>query len=604
MPSSSPPEQIPHDAALRVLLDRLPHRLEHVLPAQAPIRDFVHHNTLHGFQHLPFREALAAAEAATGAQGYLPLARFRDCYRQGRIDLADLNAALDETHELRDNPLVAGRIDRRTLLLAGLQADFAPPPPAAWAWRVEELGVLERIDPGVPSWARESLLQGEDEAHALDRLWRACEAMQPPPSTTPAEPPPALAPAAREADELWHRHILRKEAEGHLAELLGRVAQGLTLRELLLRLTGRDLLDEIRPYLIRHLAAHLDQGLAAWHNPSRGRGFYAAWLASAREDPHFDLHGLVTWGQTLERLPEEPVEAILQGLLTLGLDPAHWEVYLESLAKELPGWSGMVLWRDQHGGQEVPVTLTDYLAVRLVLEQVHAQRLCGLHFKTEASLPGLRGYLRHHPAELLVRLALYGEELPEWLADQGHRLVRAATGRGSEETEADWLPVARLLESWRQGERRDPESGHRRAWPLFLFCQHLGVSADGLSALGPEGARALLDGLAELTPERAAWVWLQAYERHYREQVFAALAANHGRGRWRDRRDGAGPPRAQLVFCMDDREEGLRRHLEELDADIETLGAAAHLGLFIRYNGLGETRHADLCPVGARPAHA
>ncbi len=581
-----------HLDTLRTLIDRLSHRLEHVLPAQAPIRDFVHHNTLHGFQKMSFRDALGAAEAATGAHGFLPVTRFHTLFREGRINTDDLAAALDETPELRAAEPAGASLSRREVLMTALRIDLSVPTAAGWRWQVEEHGVLERVDPEVPAAIRDGLFGRMDTATSLRRLWEACTAR-----LTPVGPQAAASPGSANA--------MRKDAEDRCVHLLGSVGAHLTLGGLLRRLTGRNVLDPIRPYLIRHLAAHLDLGLVAWPNPARGRGFYAAWLASARDDPHFELHGLVTWTQTLERLPEDPLEAILQTLRASGLEPARWEDYLETLAKALPGWSGMVLWRDRHPGRGAPVTLADYLAVHLVLEQLHVQQLCAAHFKIEASLPGLRGYLRRHAAELLVRLALYGDELPEWLADEAHRLVRAATGRTGEEQDADWLPVARLLTAWRRGEApiaaNNSACPDRHAWPLFRLCQHLGIDADALAVMTSDDVRSLLGCVAELTPERAAWVWLQAYERHYREQVFGALAANHGRGAWRER--AGPPPRAQLVFCMDDREEGLRRHIEECAPDVETLGAAAHLGLFIRYHGFGEPTHTDFCPVGARPAH-
>ncbi len=242
--------------------------------------------------------------------------------------------------------------------------------------------------------------------------------------------------------------------------------------------------------------------------------------------------------------PTTPVACILQELQLLGLPETRWADYLGLLAKELPGWSGMFLWRHQHpgyGGETTPIDMLDYLAVRLVLERVYAARLTAVHFNCEASLPGLRGHLRRHPAELQVRLALYTGQLPEWLEEQGHRLVRSAAHTEHEEDDRDWLPVARLIDAWLA---RPSNSGVRtqggHAWPLFVLCQHLGLSAQALTAIGTAGAIALLDCLQELTPHTAGWVWLQAYERHYREQVFSALVANQDRGPWKTRSD---PPR-------------------------------------------------------------
>ena len=61
------------------------HELKHFLPAQAPLKDFVHHNTLHAFQHLPFHQALKQAKTQVGYKGYFPLETYRSLYRKGKI---------------------------------------------------------------------------------------------------------------------------------------------------------------------------------------------------------------------------------------------------------------------------------------------------------------------------------------------------------------------------------------------------------------------------------------------------------------------------------------------------------------------------------------
>ena len=61
------------------------HELRHHLPSQTPLKDFVHHNTLHALQDLPFYEAIFKAASIFGFQVTIPLDDFRALYKTGRI---------------------------------------------------------------------------------------------------------------------------------------------------------------------------------------------------------------------------------------------------------------------------------------------------------------------------------------------------------------------------------------------------------------------------------------------------------------------------------------------------------------------------------------
>lgn len=60
--------------------------LKHYLPAQAPLKDFVHHNTLHAFQNLPFEHAIRKASKIFAFKTSLSLQEYRKLYSDGKID--------------------------------------------------------------------------------------------------------------------------------------------------------------------------------------------------------------------------------------------------------------------------------------------------------------------------------------------------------------------------------------------------------------------------------------------------------------------------------------------------------------------------------------
>ena len=601
--------------------------LSHRLPGQAPIRDFVHHNTLHSLEHLAFQDAVALAEKITGARGYLPEAQFRELYCQGRITDRDLDHALESDGGLDvEQRICESRtrpIYRRDVYRAAMLYPLKPVTACQLTWQMEERDARHRFQSDVSQQNRDHLLEAarhhgaEGERESISDLWTACleslglthYIMHPEDlvDLSPEQAQRMLESFASGGEDNGRRvkldHLIRKQADHQLEQLLGRVGTDLTLRGLLQALTGVDILEQLQPMLLRHVSNFLDQGFAAWHEPDREMGFFAAWRRAAQNDPSWLFQELDDWNNHLESLPEDPLETVVAELRRLGLRQVHWVGYLERLALELPGWSGMFLWRHLHEGYEglAPsrVEMMDYLAVRLVLERLFAQRLTAELWRVEASLFTIRWYFHHHRPEFLVRHTLYNDRLPEYLVNRAHELANHTfDNKPGQEV---WRQLAQMIWTWRQSPSADRPLGNsvfRSAWPLFRLSQHLGLCGDDLRGLSNERIERIFDSLDRLTGDKRGFLWLQAYEHHYREQLFGALTANHRRGPVPPRR-----PSSQLVFCMDDREEGMRRHLEEIDPTVETLGAAAHFNVFNFWRGLDDAKPTPLCPVVAVPSH-
>jgi len=75
-------------------LENVLNNLKHLLPNQGPIKDFIHHNPLHGFQSLPFHEGLCLGAKLMGAKRYLNIADYERQFKAGKISKNHLDFAI------------------------------------------------------------------------------------------------------------------------------------------------------------------------------------------------------------------------------------------------------------------------------------------------------------------------------------------------------------------------------------------------------------------------------------------------------------------------------------------------------------------------------
>jgi uncharacterized protein YbcC (UPF0753/DUF2309 family) len=130
--------------------------------------------------------------------------------------------------------------------------------------------------------------------------------------------------------------------------------------------------EQLNRLCSKWLAAFLDQGQAGWPMPDRERGFYESWRQVAPYDsriPESETSVATYYRARLTDAPETAMEA-LYAVLT-GYDESEWEAIFEHHLAALPGWVGLIKQRAEANNnpwqEQYPVTLVDYLGVRLIL---------------------------------------------------------------------------------------------------------------------------------------------------------------------------------------------------------------------------------------------
>lgn len=151
--------------------------------------------------------------------------------------------------------------------------------------------------------------------------------------------------------------------------------------------------------------------------------------------------------------------------------------------------------------------------------------------------------------------------------DAGHPVLHPEPGAGAMTLEA---------------MQRDP-----LAERVTTAIEHLGLPSDRQTR---DAVRAILG----LVPESMrASIWLRAQEHHHESRLLHALSGPAAAS--------ATSPDAQVVFCIDVRSEGLRRHLESAGHD-QTLGFAGFFGVPMQVQELGWSQPEARCPVLVAPS--
>ena len=324
-----------------------------------PMRSFIHHNPLHGLEHLPFDAAVEKGASLFHGQVFLPRSEYQAYLHQGKVDRSRLE------HEV---------------------AQFLAARPAAADLDMHQLLMTLLTKTASPVMLPTLLTTADDVQAALHG-----KAVDDEPNQSKGI-----------ITERLHRSLLRER----------------TVYESVDALYGTDIGASLDELVIKSCLDFFDEGQSVWQMPNREQGFFLAWREVARRNIRLFLRGLHI-NEVLAN-HETPEDIIHYVMTTLQVPEEQWVGFFAREIARLHGWAGFIRWRANakhyYWTQRFPADLVDYTAVRLTLAlALMSKRERRFMVNTTESIRQLIDTRTH---EAYLRYELYGGTVMPAMAHQ------------------------------------------------------------------------------------------------------------------------------------------------------------------------------------------
>ena len=525
-----------------------------------PMKTFIHHNPLHGLEHLPFEKALEEGQRFLRGQGYISNSENRKFYEQGRITEVGINEALKDTAQNESVALGGKEFTHLDVLRA----------------------ILINGSGEVASDVCSAILQPSLQKPQIQTLFNSIQALSK--GKTPG-------------------NFLMSHVENEKKEL----ATQYTLAEWCDQTLGTNVQDQINSEIIKWVSGFLDEGHAPWGMPMREKTFYKGWKELALDDVSGSILGIQDWKNKILNMPDRPEDAVLESMAQLAIPKNLWEDYFSLQLAQLSGWTGFIKWRSEQTDYEwqnaFPIDLIKYMAIRLFYERELVMLACQEKLAIPGTYASIIEYLGNHATGYGLYKEFRTRVLPDEVVDflnislfTQHPLKIDALDRCD----------SRLISTWEQTRKKQVAEG--QTLMIMHLAQCLGASIEDLAKSTPDALSTLLNWIEKFPETQHGPIWLEALESSYIKSFSQKISPNIKK---LDNNNGSGEqnekppesrPLSQAIFCIDVRSECFRRNLEEIGG-IETFGFAGFFGVPICYQGFSSEQQTDQCPVLLKPKH-
>lgn len=299
------------------------------------------------------------------------------------------------------------------------------------------------------------------------------------------------------------------------------------------RYYNESLASTTHPYIINLISSFLDQGQSFWVNPYIESGFWSYFCADLDIVRNFGTAWQNILANKLDSYKGELPEQIIESELTrMNIPREAWEDYILNVLFDLKGWSGMV------------------------------NKLETEPWQATVKAPNIK------LVDFIAALILIESSL-----DQYHAQIHS--------TDLAMIYGREEVVSFRS---------FQLSLALYQITIDFKLSSSWMDTFEPEKLVSIIESIEKAEKEHLIRLWHEAFENHFYREALSAIVSHD--------RTPQEPTNtlSQVLFCIDDREESIRRHVEEINPSIKTYGVVGFFGLDMKFSSLRHNRLIAQCP--------